>query len=248
MYAQYSTLTAFKQISLILVGCLMLTGCPLEGDDGRSGAVGIDGINCWDKNSNRVDDPEEDINGDDSWDAKDCLALTQSAQNPSVELNHQHICEALVNLGQYPEGCPSAVHAIPSGTLTKIPALLDSGSGYSVSCDFEPNNGLLSVVPKNGKFYWSLEGGYIAKQTTIEVVDELTNDACFNLCDADPECVASWAQANLEGGATAYTCSIFYHSDTVANWERLCSTLEIANCSAFDGALEFDDRWSAICP
>lgn len=33
---------------------------------------GADGINCWDLNGNDVDDPEEDVNGDGSFDALDC--------------------------------------------------------------------------------------------------------------------------------------------------------------------------------
>ncbi|GAF75988.1 unnamed protein product, partial [marine sediment metagenome] len=34
--------------------------------------VGTDGISCWDFNGNRVNDPEEDINGDGVFDALDC--------------------------------------------------------------------------------------------------------------------------------------------------------------------------------
>lgn len=34
--------------------------------------VGTDGISCWDLNGNRVNDPEEDINGDGVFDALDC--------------------------------------------------------------------------------------------------------------------------------------------------------------------------------
>lgn len=245
MHTQYSVLKYLKQALFVLLSCLMLTGCPLEGDDGKSGVAGLDGINCWDTNSNRTNDPEEDINLDGTWNSSDCLATTQSKQNPDVDLNHQHICEALANLGQYPQGCPSNGHSIPSGTLTKINSLLDSGSGYAVSCDFEPNNGLLSVIPKNGAYSWSLEGGYIAKVITVSAVDELTNDACYNLCDADSNCIASWAV--FDSPAEAHTCHLFYHSDTVGNWERSCAS-DIADCAAATGALSTDQRWSAICP
>lgn len=226
---------------------VVLNGCPLDGDSGNTGAAGSDGINCWDLNENHLNDPEEDINGDSAWDVQDCSSQRQAIQNPDVELNHQHICEAFANLGQYPEGCPSAVHSNPPGTLQKINALLDSGSGYAVSCDFEPNNGVLSVYPKNGVYYWVVDGGYIANATTLDAVDELTNDTCFNTCVADPRCIASWATSELDPPVTAYTCHHFYHSDTITQWERRCS-VDINNCTQAQGALSQSDQWGALCP
>ena len=244
MNIQQSTL---KNILSIFFTTLFLTGCYLDGDDGTTGPAGI---NCWDLNGDRTNEPEEDINKDGQWDAQDCSSQAAvPVQNPDVELNHQHICEALANLGQYPTGCPSSTHTNPAGTLTPISFLLDSGFGYAVSCDYEPNNGLLSVVPKNGNYYWSLEGGFIAKTVTIEAVDELSNDACFNVCNADPECIASWASSELLPPVTAYTCHLFHHSDTVGNWERFCSD-DIGNCAraGSGGQLSTAQRWSAICP
>lgn len=42
------------------------------GQQGLPGEAGEDGINCWDLNGNRVNDPEEDINQDSAFDAEDC--------------------------------------------------------------------------------------------------------------------------------------------------------------------------------
>lgn len=235
-----------KPIYLIIITSL-LAGCLLDGDRGKSGVDGVDGINCWDTNSNRVDDQEEDVNRDGVWNAKDCSDSLDSKQNMDVTLNHQHICEALANLGQYPQGCPSDTHTMPTGTLTQIDFLLDSGAGYAVSCDYEPNNGLLSAIPKNGSYSWSLEGGFIASVSTISALDELENNACFELCNADAECIASWARFGPDRDATSYECHLFHHSDTVGNWERSCAA-DISDCAARAGALESSERWSVVCP
>lgn len=237
----------FKQISLILVSCLILTGCPLDGGDGKTG---VDGINCWDTNSNGINDPEEDINGDGAWDTKDCLAQTQTTQNPDVTLNHQHICEALANLGQYPDGCPSAGHNNPPGTLTRIFAMIDDGTGQAaVSCNFAPNNGILSLEQINGLYYWSLEGGFIASSTVIPFVDELTDaTSCMSLCQADPECIASYAKSkSLKPNVIVYACNIFHHSDTIQPFEEFCGP-DLAGCGNNPGVLQSGQRWSAICP
>lgn len=42
------------------------------GADGENGTDGLDGINCWDLNSNGIDDEDEDTNGDGIFDALDC--------------------------------------------------------------------------------------------------------------------------------------------------------------------------------
>lgn len=239
----------------------MLSGCPLEGDsgkdgvngingvdgvDGGDGADGADGINCWDTNGDGINDASEDTNSDGVWDTKDCLPKSKPEQNPQVELNHQHICEAFANLGQYPEGCPSAVHSNPSGTLQRITALLADGLGNGVNCDYPPNNGLLSAKPKGNEYFWHLEGGFIADVTTIEAVDELENNTCFTICQADSKCIASWAELQDAPG-TAYKCHLFYHSDTVPAWTHRCG-LAYADCARRTGALSTAQRWSTICP
>lgn len=238
-----------KSICLILITGL-LAGCPLDGDKGSLGVNGVDGadgINCWDTNSNRIDDQEEDINRDGIFNTKDCSSSLDSKQNIDVTLNHQHICEAFANLGQYPPGCPSDTHTKPAGTLRQIEFLIDSGAGYAVSCDHEPNNGLLSAIPKNGAYSWSLEGGFIASVTTVSALDELENNACFEICNADSECIASWAVYSSDPGATSFECHTFHHSDTVGNWERSCAA-DLSDCAARAGALEAAQRWSTICP
>ena len=39
---------------------------------GTNGVNGANGINCWDLNGNRVNDPTEDVNHDGFWNALDC--------------------------------------------------------------------------------------------------------------------------------------------------------------------------------
>jgi hypothetical protein len=116
--------------------------------------------------------------------------------------------------------------------------MLDDGSGQAaVSCDFAPNNGPLSLELKNGAYYWSLEGSFIADVTVIAFEDELGSNSCFNLCQSDTECVASLAKSRqLPTASIVYDCSIFYHSDTVQPYEVLCGN-SLVGCGAPDGAL-----------
>lgn len=44
----------------------------IRGETGKDGQSGEDGINCWDLNGNRIDDPEEDVNGDGKINILDC--------------------------------------------------------------------------------------------------------------------------------------------------------------------------------
>ncbi len=254
---------SYSIISFLLV--LTLSGCFLDGDsgkdgtdgmdgidgidgqDGLDGSDGADGIHCWDLNENGENDADEDLNQDGAWNVLDCSPTESAAQNTDVTLNHEHICAAFANLGQYPTGCPSENHAKPQGELQQILFLIDDGEGGAVSCAPPPNNGILSVQPKNGAYYWTLEGGYIAHITTVAAIDELNDDVCFNSCLADTECVASWALSASNPRVQAYTCHHFYHSDTISQWQHRCAE-DISDCAARAGALEFSQRWSAICP
>ncbi|MCA6361799.1 MAG: collagen-like protein [Bacteroidetes bacterium] len=46
------------------------------GTPGPAGASGSNGLNCWDLNGNGINDPAEDINVDNIWDALDCAGAT----------------------------------------------------------------------------------------------------------------------------------------------------------------------------
>lgn len=43
-----------------------------QGQPGEDGIDGADGLNCWDLDGDGLQDPEEDTNGDGSWNALDC--------------------------------------------------------------------------------------------------------------------------------------------------------------------------------
>ena len=58
---------------------LLLSGCPLEGDDG---IAGLNGIDCWDINENRENDIDEDINKDGVWTAADISDTTTAKLAP----------------------------------------------------------------------------------------------------------------------------------------------------------------------
>ncbi|ANU38257.1 hypothetical protein [Vibrio scophthalmi] len=249
MHTQYSILNLknIKQALFVLLSCFMLTGCPLEGDDGKFGVAGVDGVdgvNCWDANSNGINDPEEDINGDNVWDAKDCSSGIQVTQNPDVELNHQHFCEAFAALGQYPDGCPSNTHTPPTGMLTNMTTGQFDGT-YNTCSD-------LSVVTKTNvtpqQAYWTLQGGYVAKKFITARVDR---DQCSSSCEGDTQCVASWWLAGANGSLDSGQCHIFYHSDTISAYETLCA-VDIPNVmTAADICVDTigaTSDWHAICP
>jgi hypothetical protein len=42
------------------------------GSQGPAGPKGMNGISCWDRNGNGVNDPNEDRNNDGKFDYKDC--------------------------------------------------------------------------------------------------------------------------------------------------------------------------------
>ncbi len=78
---------------------MVLTGCPLEGDNGKigvqgaqgqTGAKGDDGIYCWDLNEDSINYSDEDVNNDGRWNVNDCAISQPPVQSSMVELNHQH--------------------------------------------------------------------------------------------------------------------------------------------------------------
>ncbi|GHA53350.1 hypothetical protein ACFFLZ_13550 [Photobacterium aphoticum] len=249
---------------IVLALATLLSGCPLDGDNGKNGETGptgetgLSGINCWDLDGDRINDSDEDKNNDGLWDANDCVTVINAErllQSAEAEFNHQHLCEALANLGQYPTGCPSAAHTVPTGTLTRINQnlLFDDGSGGFETCNFPPNNGLLSIElrddldkPGEKDAWFVLDGGYIAKTLQLAYTDVIDNNSCRNECAGDVNCIASLA---LESGTRA-ECKIFYHSDTISAYERLCGVsgggltpTEICALSLRGQAL-----WDVKCP
>jgi hypothetical protein len=50
-----------------------------NGATGATGPSGADGLHCWDLNGNGVNDPAEDVNGDNSWNSLDCMGATGAA-------------------------------------------------------------------------------------------------------------------------------------------------------------------------
>ena len=246
-----------KILKFFMVGAFLitLTGCPLEGDDGKvgdqgingvDGIDGVDGINCWDSNEDGINDTNEDINYDGKWDVNDCTSSSPVSQTPEVELNHQHLCEAFANLGQYPAGCPSASHSAPVGSLTQMRpgTFFNDGLGNHSSCSLPPSNGILSIEPKNNSYYWVLKGGFIAQKSIVNGVDELANNVCSNNCTSDPNCVASYATVNVDLSSETYVCHKFYHSDTVSQWEHLCGK-NVSECTVGLGNAQI---WSSLCP
>ena len=240
-----------NMIKSIFMICLamILSGCPLEGDDGSRGLQGPEGpqgvqgeagINCWDTNEDGVDDPSEDINGDGVWGVADCRFSDAGAQHPDAQYNFQHFCEAFANLGQYPQGCPSSTHSTPTGTLTAmIPGQFDGS--YQTCSD-------LSIETEGNNAFWSLEGGFVASSEVLQIADR---DNCRTQCEGDSRCVAS--EWHLRAGVGAGDCQLYYHSDSLSiAYKRQCGidvpSLGLTAADACLLALGSDTVWNAICP
>ncbi len=245
------------KLFVVLTLSALLTGCPI--DDGDNGATGLAGINCWDLNGNRVDDIDEDINKDGLWDAYDCAVAASSAQNQTVELNHQHMCEALAANNIYPVGCPSSTHTVPTGTLTDMTrnTFFDDGTGNRLqSCGDSPNNGLLSIslrdfVNSDGdtvkQGWYELEGGYIVSDGVITRNAGILDNQCTEDCKADSNCIASVAAYKT---SESFSCRLFYHSDTAGKYERACG-IDVPGFTAEEQCkltLGGNTRWAVMCP
>ena len=262
----------------IVIAALFLTACDVDdgkvgatgatgatgeqGPQGLAGAVGetgAAGINCWDSNMNNINDISEDINGDGVFSTLDCRTTITDTQSHEVVFNHQHMCEAFANLMQYPEGCPSASHSVPTGTITQIfPAqLFDDGTGTGgyTSCTATPGDGLLTinirdVVNSEGNqkhAYYELEGAYIAADIIMSKNAVILDGACKARCENDSKCIGSNA---IQKTSEAMSCRIFYHSDSVSKYERFCA---LAPTAALAGeicqlGLGNANRWTAKCP
>jgi len=61
-----------------------------DGEDGATGATGAAGLSCWDLNGDGVEDPSEDINGDEVWDTIDCQ-IDVSALEQRLEVLEEYI-------------------------------------------------------------------------------------------------------------------------------------------------------------
>ncbi len=55
-----------------------------DGADGAQGLVGTDGISCWDLDGDGINDTEEDINEDGSFDALDCTGADGEQGDPGA--------------------------------------------------------------------------------------------------------------------------------------------------------------------
>lgn len=231
---------------LILLASFILSGCPLEGDDGTVGLTGPDGqagINCWDTNEDGVNDVAEDINKDGYWTVADCGATTAAPQNQDAVLNFQHFCEAFATLGQYPDGCPSNTHTTPTGTLTYMDAGQFDGS-YNTCSDLSivTEN---SVAPVPAQAFWTLQGGFIAKAQILSLADNLQ---CGTICNNDANCVAAYFLFN--SGTQLGTCNIMYHSDTISAYKHTCG-IDTGTATPADMCLSSIGSgadWWAICP
>ncbi|SES65338.1 collagen-like protein [Thalassotalea agarivorans] len=258
-----------KSLTIVAV-CILLAGCPLDGDDGKSGAAGPQGIqgpqglagpqgdrgiDCWDINNDGIDDANEDTNGDGQFDSADCRVLPFADQHPELKFNHKSICDAFANLTPpaFPNGCPTSTAGStkPSGSIVRI-----DGNQFS-DIDADPDtlesgqSAFLSIRYDGSVAYWSLKNAYIVNQFTFPA-NTTEGRVCEKACglpDGDADCIASYA--TFLPGATTFSCSVFHYTDSVVEpWEKLCG-----GGSDRDGAMQIctDNtgdafRWYALDP
>ncbi|EPN4980128.1 hypothetical protein ACT0HR_003516 [Vibrio alginolyticus] len=236
-----------KKLVLICFAAMLLSGCPLDGDNGTVGPQGEAGISCWDINGDGVQDASEDVNGDGQFTAADCQALTSIEQHPEAKFNFKSFCDAFANLGQYPDGCPSAAPTLPTGSLVRI--IGDQFADNNRDPEFIESlqSALLSIRVDGSVAYWSLHNSYVVDQFSFSAAD--LNDPCKTACEGDGLCVAAYAVKN--SGATSYTCNVFHYSDTLTvPWEGFCG-VDTGNLSAADSCgdnVGDGFRWYALDP
>jgi hypothetical protein len=106
------------KIIAILALATLLSGCPLDGDKGATGASGLDGINCWDLNEDGLKTmPSEDTNLDGVIDVLDCRVSHTPAQGSSivVDPNNQTITQTHRRTA-YSTSIPGSLIRLYSGT------------------------------------------------------------------------------------------------------------------------------------
>ncbi|WP_068546902.1 collagen-like protein [Thalassotalea crassostreae] len=228
-----------------------------QGVMGEQGVQGESGINCWDLNLNRVNEADEDVNKDGAWNAFDCTANVTSSQTSEVMYSHQQFCEAFANLGQYPEGCPSDTHTMPTGTITEMNSaqFFEDEMGNYNSCSASPEDGLLTIKHREStnadgtpsrQAWFEVKGAYIAKEQIVSIFDEINSSACKTICENDSKCVAANASKSTD---EAFSCRIFYHSDTVDKYEKICGVdTDFANAAELCIlSLGGSQRWASMC-
>ncbi|KZY40984.1 hypothetical protein A3732_18995 [Oleiphilus sp. HI0050] len=132
----------------------------------------------------------------------------------------------------------------------------DNGTGNKLeSCANNPSNGLLSIslrdfVNSDGdtvkQGWYELEGGYIVSESTMPLIDAV-NGQCSSQCSADSDCIAALA---VKQSSQASSCRLFYHSDTVGTYERVCG-IDIPGFTALEqcfSGLGNNAIWSSKCP
>ncbi|HFQ4959790.1 TPA: hypothetical protein ACGUPM_003266 [Vibrio vulnificus] len=203
-----------KIATTVFLSVLALTGCPSDGSDGA-------GINCWDTNQNGTNDPNEDTNGDGIFSVDDCQSNTPTTsvdQHPEASFNFKSFCDAFANLGQYPNGCPSAAPSLPTGSLVRI--LGESFADIdNDSSQLESTQSDLVAIRVDGNFaYWSFKNSFIVRQFDFSAT---SGEPCQAACDGDSLCVAAYAYKF--GSGASFQCNIFHYSDTLMTpWEGFC--------------------------
>ncbi|MFM2598239.1 hypothetical protein [Vibrio fortis] len=153
--------------------------------------------------------------------ADDCQLSTPTVsvdQHPEANFNFKSFCDAFANLGQYPDGCPSATPSLPTGSLVRL--LRDNFTDV----DNEPSqiestqSDLVSIRVDGNYAYWSFKNSYVIKQFDFSAT---AGDECETACEGDSLCVAAYAYKF--GSGNSFECSTFHYSDTLTTpWEGFC--------------------------
>ena len=151
-----------------------------QGPQGDTGAPGVNGLGCWDINSNRIQDSNEDINGDGIFNALDCggnVDLSQLIERLNY-LEARFYNSDLDNDGFTPANgdCNDTVFDIN-------PAAAEiTGNGVDDDCDGVIDG--LSVVDRDDDGYTQATGDCNDNQASINpAAAEVCSDNVDNNCD-----------------------------------------------------------------